>query len=108
MNRFLVAVMVAGMAAFATGCATGVEDPQPAPPPAQQSNPAPVTPFAADLETDESGPPDPNLIDNGFTAPKPDLEKVSPPVPVNEKIDPYRESDGFKTPEFEAPIPVNG
>ena len=102
MNRFIVAAVVALMTVGATGCATGVEDPQPAPAPATQSNPAPITPFAADLE--EEAPPDPNQIGNGLgETPTPTLEEVAPPIPVNEKIDPNRESDSYK---FEAPLPV--
>lgn len=106
MNRFLALAVVALMAVGAAGCATGVEDPQPPAPTPTKSNPPPAQPFAAD-DIDTSTP-DPNQIGNGgLDAPKPDLETVQPPVPVN-GIDPNQESNSLLDPnKLVAPVPVN-
>lgn len=105
MNRFLALAVVALMAVGATGCATGVEDPQPPEPTPTKSNPAPATPFAAD-ELDTSTPDPAQIGNGGLDAPKPQLEMVAPPVPVNGKIDPNRETDSLDLDPFEAPIAV--
>lgn len=107
MNRLMALVVVLGLTVGATGCATGVEDPQPPEPSPTKSNPAPVTPFAAD-DIDTSVP-DPNQIGTGLEAPKPDLEQIQPPIPTNgDPIDPMRETKSWLDEKIQAPIPVGG
>ena len=109
MKRFLALAVVAMMAVGATGCATGVEDPQPPAPTPTHSNPPPATPFAAeDIDTSK---PDPTVIGNGgLDAPKPQLAQVEPPVPVNgtDAIDTNLESDSptWDPDQLKAPINV--
>ncbi|MBX3232333.1 MAG: hypothetical protein KIT84_22165 [Labilithrix sp.] len=86
------------MAVGATGCATGIEDPQPAPAPVTQSRGAPQTPFSADIS--DEAPPDPAQITPGLDAPELDRE-FNPPVPSGkDAIDPHL--------QVEDEVPVNG
>lgn len=106
MNRFLFVAVVGLMAVGATGCATGIEDPQPGPAPVTQSRPVPATPFNAEL-TDE-GRVDPNVIGNGLETPEADTDFGAPdPTETQEPIDPnlIPPNKGIK---IEHEIPVNG
>jgi hypothetical protein len=106
---FAVVALFAFSAVGAAGCATGVEDPQPPPPTPTKSNPPPATPFAAeDIDTSK---PDPTVIGNGgLDAPKPQLEQIAPPVPVNgtDDINTNLESDNpdWDPTQLQAPIAV--
>jgi hypothetical protein len=53
MNRWLLAVVL-GLAV--AGCAEGVEDPQPAPPPAPTQKPAPAQTFSEEVPGDTGDP----------------------------------------------------
>ena len=94
-------VLLAVVAVMAmAGCATGVEDPQPAPKVATAGNPAPPETFSADLDTSK---PDPLLIDNGLNVDIGATEDIpSPPVEQDDKIDQFKQSDAIK---FQAPSP---
>lgn len=50
MNRMFFLAVVGLMAVGATGCATGVEDPQPDPKPVTQSRGTPAVPFSAEID----------------------------------------------------------
>lgn len=107
MNRFLFVAVVGLMAVGATGCATGIEDPQPGPAPVTQSRPAPATPFNAELSDD--GRVDPNVLDDGIEAPPLDREFGVPEPVEDEPIDPNLvDPDPNKGIKIEHEIPVNG
>ncbi len=81
MNRWVVAV-VTGM--LAVGCATGVEDPQPAPEPPPVSKPVPARAFAAEVP-DDTGI-DPNQVGDELPAvPEMDQQDYEPPMPMPEE-----------------------
>lgn len=106
MNRFFTAAVVALFVVGATGCATGVDDPQPAQKQPTPSHAPVAQPFAADLP-EAMNPPDPNQIGTGLEAPKPDLS-FDKPIPTN-GIDPneVETSDIDPNVEIQVPIPVN-
>lgn len=97
-NLLLAVVAVMAMA----GCATGVEDPQPADKVASPGNPAPPETFSADLDTSK---PDPLLLDNGLNVDIGATEDLPTPPQELAPIDPLRQSDVLK---FQNPEIVNG
>lgn len=97
-NLLLAVVAVMAMA----GCATGVEDPQPADKVATPGNPAPPETFSADLDTSK---PDPLLLDNGLNVDLGLTEDLPTPPQEIAPIDPLRASDDLK---MDAPVTTNG
>jgi len=75
MNRMFFVAVVGLMAIGATGCATGIEDPQPGPAPVTQSRGTPATPFSAEIP--DTTPIDPNAI-GGIDTPAADQEFYPP------------------------------
>jgi hypothetical protein len=75
MNRWLIA-MVTGL--LVTGCAAGVEDPQPAPPPDPVQKDPPAQTFSGELEED----PYDSIARTGLHDGVPNLPpRQKPPVP---------------------------